>query len=126
MLHPISMPTRALLQLVLLIALVLAPICGMSARAMAMPIPDGAQAGQHHGTSAESGHCVEMREQQEDDGSDRGSGEECRMMGCTGVLANTPPLDDKLFVMSSPKGVPVSVAALGLNPAAEPRPPRLS
>jgi hypothetical protein len=120
------MPIRGLLQFVLLIALVLAPICGMSGRAMAMPTPDGAQAPQHHGIAADAEHCAEMDGQQDDDSSDRGSDTECRMMGCAGVLTPTTRLAETAFTTSSPRRMLVAVAAPGLNPGAEPPPPRLS
>lgn len=117
---------RGLLQLVLLIALVLAPVCGMGDRAMAMPMPDSAQATQHHALSADAGHCADMGGQQDDGSQDRGSGAECRMMGCAGLLTPTTRLAGTFFIATAPKGLLVSVSAPGLNPAAEPPPPRLS
>ena len=120
------MATRGLLQLMLLIALVLAPICGMGGGAMAMPLPDSAQTTQHHSMSAAVGHCADMGGQQDDDSSDRGSDTECRMMGCAGMLTPTTRLAETSFAASAPNSMPVSVAAPGLNPAAEPPPPRLS
>lgn len=126
LLHPMAMPIRGLLQLILFVALVLAPICGMGGPAMAMPMPEGAQASKGHDMSQGAGHCAEMDEQQDEDSSNPGSNAECRMIGCAGLLVHTPRVGEGLFLATAPMDMPAIVAAPGLNPAAEPRPPRLS
>ena len=120
------MPIRGLLQLILLIALALAPFCGMGGRAMAAPMPARTLSVEHHDMSADAGHCADMGGQQDDGSSDFGSDAECRMMSCAGVLTPTTRSTETFFTASAPRGMPVPISAPGLNPAAELPPPRLS
>lgn len=116
------MPASRLLQLLLLIALVLAPICMMGGGAAMAALPATDAAGHH--AAASPAHCAEMDGQQEDE-QERGGGVDCRM-ACAGVLAQMHAVTQTAMVAGEPQRLPISVEALGLNPAAEPRPPRLS
>lgn len=117
------MPARSLLQFVLLIALVLAPICGMGGAAKAAPV--GAQVAEHHATMAEPTHCSDMGGDTQDDHSKSDVGFDCRM-ACAGVLMQTPSVAETQTVVGVPQRIAIAVPTPGLNPAAEPPPPRLS
>jgi hypothetical protein len=114
------MPAR-LLQIMLLIALLFAPIC-MSGGGAAIAAPDSGNAGEQQAPHA--GHCAEMGEEGEDE-QDGDVDLDCRTT-CSGVLAQVPVLHGSpADVRERLKAAPVS-AAPGMNPAAEPRPPQLS
>ena len=117
------MPARPLLQIVLLIALLLAPICMLPSGA-AMAMPGVGTSGEMHAMTAEAGHCANMGEEGQDE-QDRSADLECRTT-CSGVLAQAPVLRGSLAVASVPQNMVLAVAEPGLNPAAEPPPPRLS
>jgi hypothetical protein len=115
------MPARTLLQFVLLIALIFAPICGMGG-AMAMPID--VQVSGHGAMISDHGHRAETAAQP-GDGSGRGADIECRMV-CSAVLPPAAGLGETRVVDNVPKNPAVIRDVPGLNQAAEPRPPRLS
>lgn len=117
------MPARNLLQFILFIALVFVPICGMGGSANAAPV--GAQAAEHHASMADPGHCADMGGDNQDDRSNGDVGFDCRM-ACAGVLTPTPLAIETQIVVSVPQRVALVVPTHGLNPAAEPPPPRLS
>ena len=118
------MPARSLLQFVLLIALVFAPICGMVGAANAAPV--GAQAAaEHHAAMADPSHCADRGGDKEDDRSKSEAGLDCRM-ACAGLLAPTPLVVETQAVVSVPQRVPFVVPTPGRNPTAETPPPRLS
>ena len=118
------MSARSLLQFVLLIALVFAPICGMGGAAKAAPVGAPAAA-EHHATMADPSHCADMGGDKQDDHSTSGAGFDCRM-ACAGVLAPTPLVTETETVVSVSQRVPSVVPTPGRNPTAEPPPPRLS
>lgn len=105
----------------LLVALMLAPICTMSGTAAAMPGPSAVS--EHHAAMPDAGHCAEMvaPEQQEQDCGDA----DCRM-ACAGVLAEVHVVAERASVVSAPDKAFVAARSPGLNPAAEPRPPRFA
>lgn len=117
------MTPRLLLQLVLLIALLVAPI-SMLGGGTAVAMPGVGMSGQQHAMTAELGHCADLVEQGEDD-QDRSADLDCRTT-CSGVLAQTPVLRGSFAVASVPQNVAIAAAEPGLNPAADPPPPRLS
>jgi hypothetical protein len=122
-LHRSVMAIRSFLQFILLIALVFAPICGMGGAANAAPV--GAQAPEHHATVAASGHCADMGGGNQDDPSNDDIGFDCRM-ACAGVLTPAPVVTETQIIVGVPQRVALVVPTHGLNPAAEPPPPRLS
>ena len=73
---------------------------------------------------ATSGHCAGMAGQREGE-QDRSGDLDCRTT-CSGVLAQTPDLCGTLLVASAPQNMALAAAEPGMNPAAEPRPPRIS
>ncbi|WP_167951893.1 hypothetical protein [Sphingomonas jejuensis] len=117
------MPVRSLLQFVLLIALVFAPICSMGGMANAAPI--GAPTAEHHAPKADAGHCADMGGGDQDDQSNGDVGFDCRM-ACAGVLTPTPLVTETQIILSVPQRVTSVVPTPGRNPTAEPPPPRLS
>lgn len=116
------MPARFLLQLFVLIALALAPVCGMGGTGMATPA--GTSVAAHHSGGADQGHCA-VGGEQPGDGSDSAADAECRMM-CPGVLAPAVCIGETCAGASAPQTVTILLAAPGFNAAAEPPPPRLS
>lgn len=117
------MPVRRLLQFFLLIALVVAPICTMGG-GTAMAMPGGLNIGEHHAMTADAGHCADMSGSQDDE-DDRQGDIDCLMV-CTGMIAPTAAVAQSQAVASVPRNLAVASAAPGLNPGAEPPPPRLS
>lgn len=118
------MSARSLLQFVLLIALVFAPICSMGGAAQAAPIGTQAAA-THHATMADPSHCADMGGKKQDDHSKSGAGFDCRM-ACAGLLARAPLVTETQVVVSVPQRALSVVPTPGRNPTAEPPPPRLS
>jgi hypothetical protein len=116
------MPAR-LIQLVLLIALLFAPMCMMGSGA-AWAIPEVAGSGEQHARAATPGHCAEIGEQPEGE-QDESADLDCRTT-CSGVLAQMPVLRGTFPIVSMPQNVAIAAAQPGLNPAAELPPPRLS
>ena len=117
------MTPRFLLQLVLLIALLVAPI-SMLGGGTAMAMPGVGMSGQQHSMTTDVGHCADVSERNEDE-QDRSADLDCRTT-CSGVLAQTPVLRGSLTVASVPQNMAIAAAEPGLNPAAEPPPPRFS
>jgi hypothetical protein len=117
------MLARPFLQLVLLIALLLAPVCMLGGGA-AMATPAVGMSSQTHAMTADAGHCAELGERRHDK-QDRSADLDCRTT-CSGVLTQGPVLRVSLVIASMPQNMALAAAEPGLNPAAEPPPPRLS
>ncbi len=121
-LRPRQMPSRLLLRVLLLVALVVAPLSMMRGHAaMAMPT-SAAESGHQAAMPGSDGHCSDMGDQ---DGRDMDAAIDC-MVACAGMLPQTPAVRDASLVVSAPARAAVAVARHGLNPAAEPPPPRLA
>lgn len=109
------MTFRRLLPLLTLLALLVAPF-GRMAAAEAMVMP-------HHQAAAMPGHCDEMPAGDED-GADK-TAIDCMIACAAMAVAETPNL------VASPDVAPAPISLTlpdlpGLNPEAEPPPPRLS
>jgi hypothetical protein len=116
------MHARNLLRLLMVIALIFAPVAMMGGHA-AMASPASVGTGEHHAmASGADGHCANMGEQ--DDG-DLGSSIDC-MVACAGMLPQAPVMATNHVLANAPARPLIVVAQHGLNPAAEPRPPRYS
>jgi hypothetical protein len=116
------MSIRSLLSFFVLIALVFVPVCGMGGMGMAMPV--GVQSVEHHVPSVDQTLCADMGDQPAD-GGETAPDVDCRIM-CPAVLAPSAFIGEARAVGSAPQNMAVVTASPGLNPAAEPRPPRLS
>lgn len=114
------MPAR-ILQIMLLIALLFAPI-GMVSGSTAIAMPSAGSAGEHHAMTVKAEHCADMGQQPANE-QDTEADLDCRAT-CSGVLTQLPVLRTSLAVASVPQTMAVAAAAPGISPAAEPRPPR--
>ena len=116
-----AMPGLRLLRLLMVVALIFAPLAMIGGHA-AMAAPATSAANEHHASEVGGGHCSDMGE--EEPGDSRGS-IDC-MVACAGMLPSTPAVATAPLAMKSPDRPLITVAQHGLSPAAEPRPPRLS
>jgi hypothetical protein len=116
-----AMPGLRLLRLLMVVALIFAPLAMIGGHA-AMAAPATSAAGEHHASELGGGHCSDMGE--EESGDPRAS-IDC-MVACAGMLPSTPAFATAPLLLKSPNRPIITVAQHGLNPAAEPRPPRLS
>jgi hypothetical protein len=116
-----AMPGLRFLRVLMVVALIFAPLAMISGHA-AMAAPATSAASEHHTSEAGGGHCSDMGE--EEPGDPRAS-IDC-MVACAGMLPSSPAVTTATLVLKSPDRPFITVAQHGLNPAAEPRPPRLS
>lgn len=112
-----------LLQFVLVITLLFAPICVMDSGA-ATAMHHRASSGEQQVMTADAGHCADVGDEREDE-QERSADLDCRTT-CSGVLAQMPILRGSLAVSSVPQNMALAAAEPGMNPAADPPPPRLS
>ena len=114
------MRLRALLRLFVLAALLLAPL-GMVGSHAAMAAPHAAA------DQAVSGHCAEMGGSQDQAPADQAPGKsiDC-MIACACVPTPGVQLADPPLPVAAPESAMIVSLAGGLNPAADPPPPRLS
>ena len=113
------MRLRALLHLFVLAALLLAPI-GMVGNHAAMAAPQAPQA-------LPSGHCADMTGSHEQAPADKAPAKsiDC-MIACACVPTPTVQLADPPLPVAVPGPAMIASLAVGLNPAADPPPPRRS
>lgn len=105
----------------MLIALIVAPLGMMSGHA-AMAMPTSEAAADHATMPSGAGHCPDMGDE---DDRDVNASIEC-MIACAAMLPQTLRVGETSPAVSGPDQPPVVVARHGLNPGAEPPPPRLS
>ena len=111
-----------LLRVLVLVALVVAPV-GMISRHAAVAMPTSmAERSAHAAMPAKSGHCSTMGDQ---NGRDRDATIDCTI-ACASILPRTPAVEDAKRIVSAPTQPTIAIAWHGLTPAAEPPPPRPS
>ena len=116
------MPARKLLRLLMVFALMFAPFAMVGGHAaMASPAAEGAGE-QHAMTSGADGHCADRGGQEK---GDLNASIDC-MIACAGMLPLAPVMAAYPAVANAPVRSLIVVVKDGLNPAAEPRPPRSS
>ncbi len=114
-----AMRLRAFLRLFVLAAMLIAPI-GMVGGHAAMAAPQAPQA-------SASGHCADMAGSHQQAPADKVPGKsiDC-MIACACVPSPGVQLADPPLPVAAPEPAMIVALADGLNPAADPPPPRLS
>ena len=113
-----AMRLRALIRLFVLVAMLIAPI-GMVGSHAAMAAP--------HAPQAASSHCADMAGSHEQAPADKAPGKsiDC-MIACACVPSPGVRLADPPLAVTGPEPAMIVALAGGLNPAADPPPPRFS
>ena len=123
------MPITRLLQLVLLLAVMLAPLSMMSAHAaMAMAAPTAAATADHDMAEAPGGHCAEAARAsgQAPDGGDAPTKSADCAIACSCVPPAAGQVAEQADFTARPHPPGRFPLPAGLSPEAEPRPPQLS
>lgn len=116
-----AMPARSLLHILTLIALFMAPL-GMTGGHAAMAMPaNQADGGRHMAMPDGADHCPSA----DDESRDRSASIDC-MIACSGMLPLMPVVESIRAVVAAPDLPTFATAEPGLDPAAEPPPPRYS